>query len=230
MFARVPVKPSLRINEPFRHSRHSTEMPPGIISLTLVLLAALPVWCFVDECDSLDAKGLRTQTHNITLNFSVVEPIVDPFRFSRDVSDDGFVQYVSPVGFESVTIIGYAYNNGIVDTDWQFELRTGEQRGDRLRRVRFLNASNLELHRVDWKNQGHIETNWTKFRIDLPKLPRCPKVSAHCCPWCCPQSSVCVGHRALVSRCSDGEFLSWMGVTSGSRSARGESLSVLRHS
>lgn len=130
----------------------------------------------MDECNSLAPKGLRAQTQNLTLDFSVVQPITDPFRFYRNVSDDGFVQYVSKIGFQSITIIGYAYESDIVDTDWHFELRTGKGNGHRLMNVLRLNSSNLHYFKEEWKNTNGVETNWSKFKIYLQNLPRCPKV------------------------------------------------------
>jgi len=132
--------------------------------------------CFVDECNSLAPKGLRAQTQNLTLDFSVVQPITDPFRFYRNVSDDGFVQYVSTIGFEKIEIVGYAYESDIIDTDWHFELRTGERPGHRLMNVLKVNSSNLRYFKEEWKNTHGVETNWSKFRIFLSHLPRCPKV------------------------------------------------------
>lgn len=148
-----------------------------IVSLVCLLLT-VPSLCFVDECNSLGKKGLRSQTQNITLDFSVVEPISDPFRFYRNVSDDGFVQYVSDIAFRSVSIVGYAYDLDALDTDWYFELRTG-QSTKRMMSVLRLNSTNLQAFKEPWTTD--VSTNWTNFKIQLVNLPRCPKVWGHCC-------------------------------------------------
>jgi len=147
--------------------------------MRFLILALLSLGCyvgaFVDTCNSLGPKGLRAQTHKLELDYSLVPPIADPFRFYRTASEDGFVQYVSQdKGFQSITITGYVYGSPDQQSDWQFELRTGDAIDD-VMSVLYLNSSNLYILEKPWDDPS-VRTNWTKFVIDLPRLFRCPKV------------------------------------------------------
>lgn len=145
--------------------------------VVFLVCASLTFWrgnCYVDNCRSLNVDRLRTQTKNLTLNYSTEEAIDDKFRFSRSVEEDGFVQYVSPFGFESVTIFGYAYSPDTGDTDWQLELRVAPSPFAKVTTVYVLNRTNLSQHEQALIPSNDVPTNWRKFKFSYDL--QCPKV------------------------------------------------------
>ena len=143
----------------------------------LLLLASLflttpAVRCYVDECDSLMPEGLRKHTENLTLDFSIVEPIADAFRFRRNVTDDGFVRYVSETGFSHATISGYAY----LGIEWRLEILTGDTTDTQLAQAFVLEPSNLEEYSKEWENTPNTTTRFIRFEVELThEIRDCPK-------------------------------------------------------
>ena len=143
-----------------------------LLLLAALFLTAPAVRCYVDECDSLMPEGLRKHTENLTLDFSIVDPIADAFRFRRNVTDDGFVRYVSETGFLHGTISGFAY----FGVDWRLEVRTGDLTATQLDTTFVLDPSNVEVYREEWENTPNTTTRFNRFEVELPDMfGDCPK-------------------------------------------------------